>query len=403
MHGLTRRPALATALATAVGFGVASLVSYLALPRRGLFTYGFELYGQRLRAGEVPYRDFSLEYPPGALAPIGLPAFLSPSRYLTAFVVLEVVVGIVLALLLAGALRAAGVSRGARASGLLLLAGAPLLLGPLVLERYDLWPAACVVGALWALLAGRPALGLAALGLGTALKGYPLVVAPLALVYVARRHGRRVAWRSLAALVAVLVVVVGPFLVVAPGGVRHSFVVQGGRGLQLETLGSSLLLVGDRLGLYAAHPTFTSGAFELTGPAAGALATAHTVLVVAVLLALWAGFWRGVGGNRELVAASAAAVAAFAVLDKVLSPQFLLWLVPLVPLLGGRRSVVAATALAVAMILTQLVYPVGYDELVTLHAWPVALLALRNALLLALTVALLVRPRLTFDRERTAG
>ncbi|MFN2628824.1 MAG: hypothetical protein ABR569_09345, partial [Gaiellaceae bacterium] len=36
-------------------------------------TVVYQRYGDAMRGGEVPYRDFKLEYPPGAL-----PAFLAP-------------------------------------------------------------------------------------------------------------------------------------------------------------------------------------------------------------------------------------------------------------------------------------------------------------------------------------
>ena len=61
---------------------------------------------------------------------------------------------------------------------------------------------------------------------------------------------------------------------------------------------------------------------------------------------------------------SAAALVAFVALGKVLSPQFLIWLVPLVPLVArpcagsARRSLLAA-----ALVLTQLWFPSRYWDL----------------------------------------
>ena len=54
---------------------------------------------------------------------------------------------------------------------------------------------------------------------------------------------------------------------------------------------------------------------------------------------------------------SAAAVVAFVALGKVLSPQFLIWLAPLVPLVAGRRGLRASVLLVVALVLTQLWFP----------------------------------------------
>ena len=49
---------------------------------------------------------------------------------------------------------------------------------------------------------------------------------------------------------------------------------------------------------------------------------------------------------ERLIRYSAAAVVAFVAFDKVLSPQFIIWLIPLVPLVGGRRGLVASALLA---------------------------------------------------------
>ena len=44
----------------------------------------------------------------------------------------------------------------------------------------------------------------------------------------------------------------------------------------------------------------------------------------------------------------------------MLSPQFLIWLVPLVPLVRGRRGLAASGLLFVAMVLTQVWFPFRY-------------------------------------------
>jgi hypothetical protein len=53
-------------------------------------------------------------------------------------------------------------------------------------------------------------------------------------------------------------------------------------------------------------------------------------------------------------------VAALLAFGKVFSPQYLLWLVALVPLVRGRRGVVAGTVYAVALGLTQSWFPRHY-------------------------------------------
>jgi hypothetical protein len=95
--------------------------------------------------------------------------------------------------------------------------------------------------------------------------------------------------------------------------------------------------------------------------------------------------------------AAAAAVSASVALGKVLSPQFLVWLIPLVPLVAGRRGLVAAALLASALALTQLWFPSRYGDVVALEQVGWVVLA-RNLTLVALLAVTLSALR---ARERT--
>jgi hypothetical protein len=104
---------------------------------------------------------------------------------------------------------------------------------------------------------------------------------------------------------------------------------------------------------------------------------------------VWALVARGPFSPARLAAASAAAVVAFVTFGKVLSPQFLIWLVPLVPLVLGRRGVAAAALLGAALVTTHLWFPRGYWDLVALE-WQAWLVLARNLVLVALAAVLLV-------------
>jgi hypothetical protein len=126
------------------------------------------------------------------------------------------------------------------------------------------------------------------------------------------------------------------------------------------------------------------GSQNLDGPVPDALAVAQSVLQGLALLAVWLVARRG-----SFLAAAAAALTAFVAFGKVLSPQFLVWLLPLVPLVAGATGLTASGLLAAALVTTQLWFPYRYWDVVALE--PVGVLVLlRDLLLVALFAVLLV-------------
>jgi hypothetical protein len=113
------------------------------------------------------------------------------------------------------------------------------------------------------------------------------------------------------------------------------------------------------------------GSQNLDGLGADVLAGLTSALQAAALIAIWLWFARGPALRERLVRASAAALCAFIVLGKVFSPQFLIWLVPFVPLVRGRRGLAASGVLAAALVLTQAWFPFRYWDL-ALHFDPAA-------------------------------
>jgi hypothetical protein len=117
-----------------------------------------------------------------------------------------------------------------------------------------------------------------------------------------------------------------------------------------------------------------------------------SVLLAAGLCLLWAGLARSRSDPRgDLLRYAAATVATSLVLGTVLSPQYLIWLIPLVPLVGGRRGALASLCFVAAAILTRVWYPDGYSDYDDdLEVGPAALLLARNLALLATTLVLVL-------------
>ena len=358
----------------------------------------YENYGEAMTRGEVPYRDFELEYPPAAL-----PVFLVPAlgrsgtdtdSFRRLFEALMLVCGAIALGAMAGALGALGAAPRRVLGALGFAALAPLAVGSVLLSRFDLWPAALTAAALAAFVSARERIGFGLLGLAVAAKLFPGVLLPLALAQVWRSRGRREAVVGVGIFAAALGACFLPFLVLGPGGVVESISRQLSRPLQIESLGSAVLLAAHHLFDVGLTLRDGSGSQNLVGAAPDAIALVQSLVQVVALAALWVAFARRRGGPERFVRYSAAAVVAFIALGKVLSPQFLIWLVPLVPLVRGARGVAASALLGVAMVLTQLWFPSRYWELVAFDALPSWLLLARDLTLLAL-LALLLWPART--------
>jgi uncharacterized membrane protein len=364
--------------------------------------------------GWMPYRDFSVEYPP-----LALPIFLIPrliagnsfSGYMEVFELMMALCGVIATGLATLVLAAQRVSTRQLVCGVALLALSPLLLGAVVLSRYDLFPTMLTIGALTAIYFDWSRTGFALLALGTAAKAFPIVILPIAAVYIWRRQGRRAALICLAVFAVVLAVCLVPFLVIAPHGLWWAIHGQENRPLQLESVGAALFLAAHQLvGLHLSY-YFTHSSDNLDGHVPMAFAGVMSVLQLLALVAVWALYALGSATRERLLVLAAAAVCAFIVFDRVLSPQYLIWLAPLVATINGRRGLVAMALLASAMAVTQIYYPLHFAPLksfAALESWTVIG---RDLLLVTLFAALawpdgsvaLRRVSVPWARHATAG
>jgi hypothetical protein len=257
--------------------------------------------------------------------------------------------------------------------------GLPLL-GPMVLLRLDLVPAVATIWCLERAAAGKWTTGGAFLGFGIIAKIYPafLFLPGLAIASKRRRFGVGV----LAALLLGLVPFIRNLGALATSVAGFHF----HRGVQIESLWGNALLLAHKLG-YATEVRRAFGSWEIAAGVAPIIEVLSTTLSlgVVVLFTWWA--WRiGCRGGVQFMAQIwFPTLACLLITGRVLSPQFLIWLVALgaaaacAPNAIGRRP---AFFLLAVTLLTQIEFPFGFSGLVLADPGSITILTARNLCLI---------------------
>lgn len=338
--------------------------------------------------GRLPYRDVLFEYPPLAAPALALPGIAGTGavEYRLAFGFLMLVLVVCVMLLVR---RLARLTSGDERLAVAAVAAAPLITGALLRNHFDLLPVALLLAGLALVVSGRVVAGFAVLGVATMVKGFPLVVAPVALAWLWARGERLIALRAAAVLSAVVIVLVAASVAISPSGALEAVRYQTDRPVQIESLPSLGVRVVDEFGGARAVPVSSYRSDGLLSPASEVLTALFAALGL-VFLGLFAAAAARRPDARTLALCSLGAVATFATFGKVLSPQYVVWVMPLGALALAWRRWALASAVGAAMLLTFLEFPSRYFDLVDGAALPLALVVARDALLV-LVVALTAR------------
>jgi hypothetical protein len=208
----------------------------------------------------------------------------------------------------------------------------------------------------------------------------------VALAWLVARGQRREAWQGALACAAVIAVVAGAAVTASSDGALDAVRYHLDRPVQIESSPALVLLGLDAAGASDATSVASHRSDGLLHPASDAVTPLFGAAFVALVALLCAGAMRARAGARELVIACLAACTAFALFGKVLSPQFLIWVVPLGALASAWRLRALAAAVALAAVLTQIEFPRHYFDVVAREPLAIGLVAARNLALLAVLV-----------------
>jgi uncharacterized membrane protein len=368
-------------------------------------------YASKIIMGQMPYLDFSIEYPPLALAFMLIPRLFSsnPDLFADLFNAEMLVFDLIGLFLIAAIARRWGKSVW---KTLAVYSLALVCIGPLIVVRFDIIPAILLLAALYLLICRHYSFAWVMLALGTLTKLFPAVAIPIFLIYHFRQRQYAQILKGIGVFALVCAVIAVPLLLISPGGFLGSFTYHTGRSLQCETTYASFLLLAQACGLGSLEIINSSGSTNVVSPLADALAGWSTAITLALLLLVYWLYFRRTGkgkyddlsalqGQDSLMLNSVfLAVLLFILANKVFSPQFIIWLFPLIPLLTTRGSSLPWLMFMMVGLMTAFVYPKDYGGLEYGELLAIGMLVLRNLVLIGLAILVMKgNPTVGLDRD----
>jgi hypothetical protein len=208
-----------------------------------------------------------------------------------------------------------------------------------------------------------------------------LVALPAGLRELA--HWRRTRLRGSIAFGIVLALGIAAWAVVGGPGLLDSIRYHGERGLEIESVGAGVLMIWGKLTGAAMISRNAFGSTELHGALSPAAIAASRPLQLLAMAATLVPFVRS--SRRSGVQCSGAMLLAFMATAPVLSPQFLIWVLPFVLAMGGPLGRRVRPLFLAACVLSFALYPIYFHRgLQQLTIPAVIMLNARNALVIAL-------------------
>ncbi len=329
-------------------------------------------YGEIVTAQGTPYADFEVEYPPVALALIHLTYAPDHLAQLIRLGISQLAIDLGCAALL-------GWAFGRRAALAYLVLGLPFLFFPYIWLRIDMLSVLLAVLGVALVHKGRWRTGAAVLAVAVFAKLWPVALAPL---FVVERR-----WKALWAWA--LTGLAGAVAWVAWAGIDgpiQVFSFRGARGWQVESFTGILLHIGD-----AGRANVEQGAWRTGTMPAWSRPVLSVISFGFVALSWWWADRRRREGAGELTVyalAPYAGVLSLLIFAPIISPQYLLWLLPFAALLAAAGDRLTGALMVVAGFLSTL-------ELALIHGqidgrwWATAPVVARNAVLVVMLVVAL--------------
>ncbi len=357
---------------------------------------------------QPPLHMLPLEYPPLALIIFSLPIFAPLLYYQLVFAVLMALVSIFIYWLL--------LRFGPRGSALALVFYIFIGVLALVQERFDLVPAALTLLCLIAAERKYWTFAYIVLAFGFLIKIYPILFLPALFIAEQQdRHSIYISeqvstlkslplelwhtllsirywhWKNTLLFFSLVLGITGFFAIFNfKGAILSQLSYFANRPLQVESIGSTLLWLGTLIG-FPVHIVFTFGSINIVSVLGGAVSNLSEILFIAGYIYSIYLLWRG---KLDIVQTCIALLLIFIATGKVFSPQYLIWVIPLLAY-SGAFDVLWLVVWGGISLLTTIIYPYFYTRIIDSARIPylpgfIQIVSARNMLFVFLTLAYLL-------------
>jgi hypothetical protein len=360
-----------------------------------------------ITAPKAAFQMLPREYPPLTLIPFSLPLLVPIPYYQFAFVLMMSLI----ILVTYWVIQHYGTPGSAIAFAFYLLIGAYAL----AQMRYDLLPSLLTLLAVVTAERKRWTIAYVTLAFGVLLKLYPILLLPSLFIaeqqsnnrfhqppqtlslqavpvqlLLTLRQAKRWQWHNCLLFFVIIFAITGVFALYNFNNAvvsQVSYFAQ--RPVQIEATGGTLLWIAHELGM-PWWITYTFGSINIVSQLNTIISPLLTLSFLSgVAYTLWLQ-WRN---KLKLVQAMIALILVFIVTGKVFSPQYLIWLIPLIAYAGAFDSL-WALVWSIVSLLTTFIYLFFYSQVtdsqhIVLPAGFFETVAIRNTLFVLLTAAYL--------------
>lgn len=338
-------------------------------------------YAKKYLAGEIPYSDYNIEYPPGAFILFTIPILFAKSivGYQIAFASMVSVF-----ILLGGYL----LYKKENSNPLFLFSIFLFFCRPQhILQRFDIIVGVLIILSVIAFIKNKNYISFSALGVATAIKFFPIIILPF---YLAKTSFLKTRIKNMAIFSLVIVLIVSPFMFKLYmtnklDGLTYFWNYHKSRGIQVESTWSSLaiLLSPSRENLKS---NLSFGAWNIESSLTPVFTKlAFYILSLTLIFYLFTVNLIKSIDRKDMHIICFIVIGSFIFLNKVFSPQFVLWLVPIFPLVvdsfSFRKKITLLTFFVIFLATTYLIVGKYYNNLLDFEPLATTNLLARNVLL----------------------